>query len=64
MDEAHYCAEAFSPITGRSGSRAQNRTIPSSLLGGCHVIQRERPQPFLGMSRPASPGLRAVAGRS
>ena len=29
---------------------------------GCHVIQRERPQPFPGMSRPATADLRAVAG--
>jgi hypothetical protein len=29
MDEAHYCAEAFSPITGRTGSRAQNRAGPA-----------------------------------
>jgi hypothetical protein len=26
MDEAHYCAEAFSPITGHTGNRARNRT--------------------------------------
>jgi hypothetical protein len=55
MDEALYCAEAFSPITGRSGDRR---------LAGCHVIQRERPQTLSGLSRPAPAALRAAAGRS
>ena len=48
----------------RAVTAAQDRTTPSSLLAGCHVIQQERPQPFLGMSRPTSADLRAPAGRS
>jgi hypothetical protein len=42
----------------------KDRTIPPSLLAGCHVIQRERPQPFPGPSRPAPAVLRAAAGHS
>ena len=48
----------------RAATAPQDRTIPPSLLGRCHVIQRERPQPFPGMSTPAPAGLRAAAGRS
>jgi hypothetical protein len=47
---------------GVSGSRLRDGTILT--VSGCHVIQRERPQPLPGMSRPATAGLRAGAGRS
>jgi hypothetical protein len=62
-------AHRLPPGVGRGGPQQrqaatapQNRTIPPSLLAGCHVIQRERPQPLPGPSRPAPAGLRAAAG--
>jgi hypothetical protein len=45
----------------RAASAAQDRTIPPSLLAGCHVIQREHPQPVPGISHPRS---RRSAGHS
>jgi hypothetical protein len=50
------------PLTAASWVTAQGPH--DSHLSSCHVIQRERPQPFPGMSRPATAGLRATAGRS
>jgi hypothetical protein len=40
----------------------QDRTHPSRLPGGCHVIQGERRQPFPGTSIPGPAALRAAAG--
>jgi hypothetical protein len=60
------------PASGGGGWSATNgepqpgrRTTRSCpLTWGCHVIRRERPQPFPGTSTPTPAALRAPAGRS
>jgi hypothetical protein len=44
----------------RAATAPRDRTNPPSLPAGCHVIQRERPQPFPGIRR----RKRRPAGRS
>ena len=46
----------------RTAPAPQDRNTPSRLLTSCHVIQRERPQPFPGMSTPTPGRLRVAAG--
>jgi hypothetical protein len=62
MDEAYYWPK---PLADH-GLLLPGGQAPgwSGRLAARHVIQRERPQPFPGLSRPASAGPRAVAGRS
>jgi hypothetical protein len=50
--------EGWPASSGEPQTEAQDRTVPQACSGGCHVIQRERPQPFPGMSSPtpAAPG--------
>ena len=52
------------PPTAVSPYSAAGPRQPSGLFAGCHVIQRERPQPFPGISIPAPAALRAAEGRS
>ena len=54
------------PNEGRSARRDRVRRgghEPLSARSGCHVIQRERPQPFPAMSTPASGRLRRPQAR-
>ncbi len=51
------------PPTAASRDIATGPLHPSCFMG-CHVIQRECPQPFPGRSIPAPAILRAAAGRS
>jgi len=54
------------PQTGSEGSEARVDTSGAAHEGkdGCHVIQREQPQPLLGKATSASDPLRPAEGRS
>jgi hypothetical protein len=47
----------------RAATAPKDRSFPHTCWG-CHVIQRERPQPVPGMSGTVPAGLRAAEGRS
>jgi hypothetical protein len=61
MDEAHYCAEAFSPITGRC-LQVVNRQ-DGQAAGRLSRYPSRTLAAVLGHLHPASAGLRAAAGR-
>jgi hypothetical protein len=64
MDEAHYCSEAFSPITGRTGNRAG---WPAVTLSNENALSRFRASPHpcpppSGLQRAAHGPARASQG--
>jgi hypothetical protein len=56
--------EGWPASSGEPQTEAQDRTVPQACSKGCHVIQRERPQPFPGMSSPAPAAPGAAEGHS
>jgi hypothetical protein len=65
-DTAARQGRAMGAWTAASTTAPRERTIPPSLLAGCDVVQRERPQPSPGMlttyRRPAAPP-KSLVGR-